>query len=174
MIRRHRLTLAAVAVGFLLTLAGCTANPVDLQAATAENLQGEILQITEAAAAADFTTAQSRLEAMQANLRTAAAAGEVSTERSAAIQAAINLVRDDLTVEIDAAVVAAEAAAQAAAAAAALAEKQHDEDAQKNAEQAQEDAEQAREAAKDAAEDAKQAREDCRENNDKVKAGECD
>lgn len=176
MIRRNRLTLTAtvvVAVGLLLPLAGCTSDPVDLQATTAANLQGEILEISEAAAAGDFASAQSLLTAMQSNLRTAAASGQVSSERSAAIQSAINLVRDDLTVEIDAAIVAAEAAAQAAAAAAALAEKQNQENAQENAEQAREDAEKARDAAKDAAEDAKEAREDCLEDQDRVKAGEC-
>lgn len=167
--------IAAVAVGFLLPLAGCAADPVDLPAGTAESLQSEILEISEAAAAGDFASAQSLLTAMQSNLRTAAAAGQVSAERSAAIQSAINLVRGDLTVEIDAAVVAAEAAAQAAAAAAALAEKQNDEAAKKSAEQAKKDAEDASEAAKDAAEDAKEAREDCLEDKDKdrVKAGEC-
>ncbi|MDJ0339433.1 mucin-associated surface protein [Cryobacterium sp. PH31-O1] len=172
MIRRHRLTLvAAVAVGLLLPLAGCAADPVDLQASTAESLQGEILQISEAAAAGDFASAQTLLTAMQENLQTATASGQVNAERSASIQSAINSVRDDLTVEIDAAVVAAAAAALAAEEAAALAAKQNDEDAQKNAEQAKEDAEKAREAAKDAAEDAKEAREDCPK--DKDKAGEC-
>ena len=170
--RRQRLALT-LALGLLLPLSGCTADPVDLQAATAKNLQTEILAITEAAAAGDFSNAQSLLTAMQANLRTATASGQVSAERSASIQSAINLVRDDLTVEIDAAVVAAEAAAQEAADAAAAAQQQNDEDAQNRAEQAKEDAENAREDAKEAAEDAKETREDCLEDKDKVKAGEC-
>lgn len=171
---RKRLTLT-VAAGLLLLLplTGCTADRVDLHAATAEILQAEILKITEASAAGDFASAQSLLTAMQANLRTAAAAGQVGAERSAAIQSAINLVQGDLTVEIDAAIVAAEAAAQAAEEAAALAEQQNDEDAQKRAEQAKKDAEDAREAAKDAEEDAREAREDCLDDKDKVKAGEC-
>ena len=151
--RHKRLTLV-LAVGLLLPLSGCTADPVDLQAATAENLQTELLAITEASAAGDFSNAQSLLTAMQANLRTAAAAGQVSAERSASIQSAINLVRGDLTVEIDAAVVAAEAAARAAAEAAAA--QQNDEDAKDRADQAKEDAENAK---KDA-ENAKQDRED--------------
>ena len=170
--RRKRLALALV-VGLLLPLSGCTADPVDLQAATAENLQTEILAITEASAAGNFSNAQSLLTAMQSNLRTAAASGQVSAERSASIQSAINLVRDDLTVEIDAALVAAEAAAQAAAEAAAAAEQQNDEDAKDRAEQAKKDAESAREDAKEAAEDAREAQEDCLEDKDRVKAGEC-
>ena len=153
--RRKRLTLA-VAIGLFLPLTGCTAEQVDLQAATAEKLQTEILAISEASAAGDFANAQSLLTTMQANLRTAAASGEVSAERSTSIQAAINLVRDDLTVEIDAAAAAAEAAAQAAAEAAAEAQRQNDEDAKDRAEQAKKDAENAK---KDA-EDAKDRRED--------------
>ncbi|WP_104192257.1 mucin-associated surface protein [Cryobacterium sp. Y82] len=153
--RRHRLTLAAATL-FLLPLTGCTATAVDLPPTTAEQLQTEILAISEASAAGDFANAQSLLTAMQANLRTAAASGQVSAERSASIQSAINLVRDDLTVEIDAAVVAAEAAAEAAAKAAAAAAEQNDEDAKDRAEQAKDDAENAR---KDA-ENAKENRED--------------
>ena len=153
--RRKRLTLAVAAV-LLLPVTGCTAAPVDLQAVAAENLQSEILAISEASASGDFANAQSLLTALQSNLRTAAAAGQVSAERSASIQSAINLVREDLTVEIDAAVVAAEAAAQAAAEAAAAAQKQNDEDAKDRAEQAEKDAENARKNA----EDAKEERED--------------
>ncbi len=138
----------AVATLLLLPLAGCTAAPVDLHAATAEQLQTEILAISEASAAGDFADAQSLLTAMQANLRTAAASGQVSAERSASIQSAINLVQGDLTVEIDAAVVAAEAAAQAeaqaAAEAAAAAAERNNEDAKDRAEQAKDDAENAK------------------------------
>ena len=154
--RRQRLALT-LALGLLLPLSGCTADPVDLQAATAENLQTEILAITEASAAGDFSNAQTLLTAMQANLRTAAASGQVSAERSASIQSAINLVQGDLTVEIDAAAVAAEAAAQAAAEAAAAAQQQNDENAKDRAEQAEEAAKKAAEAAK---ERAKEQRED--------------
>ncbi|TFD58834.1 mucin-associated surface protein [Cryobacterium suzukii] len=150
--RRHRLPLAALLL--LLPLTGCTATAVDLQAVTAEQLQTEILAISEASADGDFADAQSLLTAMQANLRTAAASGQVSAERSASIQSAINLVRDDLTVEIDAAVVAEEAAAKAAEEAAAA--QQNDEDAKDRAEQAKDDAENAK---KDA-ENAKENRED--------------
>ncbi|TFD08839.1 MULTISPECIES: mucin-associated surface protein [unclassified Cryobacterium] len=157
---RKRLTLALVSgLLLLLPLAGCAAEPVELQAATAENLQSAMLGITEAAAGGDFTEAQSLLTAMQGNLRTAAAAGQVSAERSASIQTAINRVSTDLTVEIEAAAIAAEAAAEAAA----LAEEQNAKDA----------AEDARDAEKKAAEDAKDAREECLDDKDRVKAGEC-
>ena len=170
--RRYRLTLSVAAL-LLLPLTGCTAPPIDLPAATAKQLQGEILAISEASAAGDFANAQSLLTAMQDNLRTAAASGQVSSERSASIQSAINLVRGDLTAEIDAAVVAAEAAARAAAEAAAAAARQNDEEAKNRAEQDRKDAENAREDAKDAAEEAKKALEDCLDDRDKVEAGEC-
>ena len=169
---RRRIATALAAALLLLPLTGCTA-AVDLQATTAEHLQTEILAITEASATGDFASAQALLTAMQANLRTAAASGQVSDERSATIQDAINLVRADLTVEIDAAVVAAEAAAQAAAQAAAAAEQQNDENTKDRAEDAQEAAEDARDAAKEAAEDAKEALEACLDDKDRVKVGEC-
>ena len=74
---RKRFTLyLASGLLLLLPLAGCTAEPVELQASTAENLQSAMVDITEAAAAGDFTEAQSLLTAMQGNLRTAAAAGQ--------------------------------------------------------------------------------------------------
>jgi colicin import membrane protein len=174
---RNRLTVA-VAAGLILVLplAGCAAEPVQLEASTAQNLQAAMLDITEAAAAGDFTDAQSLLTTMQADLHAAAAAGQVSAERSSSIQSAINLVSDDLTVEIEAAAVAAEAAAAAAAKAAALAEQQnaeHAENAEEAAEDSKEAADNAREAEKKAAEDAKKAREECLKESDKESAAQC-
>ena len=164
MTRRKRLTLALAAM-LLLPLSGCSTDPVDLQAAAAQQFQAEVLAISEASAAGDFDNAQSLLSAMQDNLRTAAASGQVSAERSAAIQSAINLVRDDLTVEIDAAIAAAEEAAAAAAEAAEAAENQNDEDAKDRAEHAKEDAEQAKKDAEEAKKEAEDAREDREDRN---------
>ncbi|MBG6215376.1 MAG: hypothetical protein LH475_11150 [Cryobacterium sp.] len=158
---RNRLTVTVSGLLLLLPLAGCAAEPVDLHASTAKNLQAAMLDITEAAAAGDFGDAQSLLTHMQANLRTAAAAGQVSAERSASIQSAINLVSADLTVEIDAAAVAAAAAAQEVADAAALAKEQNAEDR----------ADDAKDAAEEAAQKARDAREECRKDKDRV--GEC-
>ena len=175
---RNRLTVA-VAAGLLLLLplAGCAAEQVQLEASTAQNLQAAMLDVTEAAAAGDFTDAQSLLTDMQATLHAAAAAGQVSAERSSSIQTAIDLVSADLTVEIEAAAVAAEAAAAAAAAAAkaaALAEQQNAENAEEAAEDSKEEADNAREAEKEAAEDARKAREECLKDNDRDSAAQCD
>ena len=172
---RNRLTVA-VAAGLLLLLplAGCAAEPVQLEASTAQNLQAAMLDVTEAAAAGDFTDAQSLLTDMQADLHAAAAAGQVSAERSSSIQTAINLVSNDLTVEIEAAALAAEAAAAAAAKAAALAEQQTAENAEEAAEDSKEAADNARESQKEAAEDAKKAREECLKESDKDSAAQCD
>jgi colicin import membrane protein len=150
-------------------LTACAAEPIDLQSATAEQLQAEMLDITEAAAAGDFADAQSLLADMQANLRTATAARQVSAERSASIQSGINLVNADLTEEI-------EAAAQQAADAAALAEEQNAKEADADADPgddngAAESEKAIKEAAKEAAKQAREAREECRK--DKDKSGEC-
>ena len=171
---RNRLTVA-VAAGLILVLplAGCAAEPVQLEASTAQNLQAAMLDITEAAAAGDFTDAQSLLTTMQADLHAAAAAGQVSAERSSSIQTAINLVSDDLTVEIEAAAVAAAAAAAKAAALAEQQNAEHAENAEEAAEDSKEAADNAREAEKKAAEDAKKAREECLKESDKESAAQC-
>jgi hypothetical protein len=167
---RTRLTVF-VAIGLLLTSAGCAAQPVDLQYSSAEQFQAQILDISEAAAAADFTSAQALLTALQQNLRTAAAAGQVSSERSATIQASINLVNADLTAEIEA---AAQAAAQAAADAAAEAAQQNAEDTTVTPQDDKQAAEDARDAEKEAAKAAKEAHKECLDDKERAKAGECD
>lgn len=165
---RARLSLV-VAAGLLLLLplTGCAVRPIELQAATAQKLQGEMLDITQAAAAGDFADAQSLLSTMQANLRTATTAGQVSADRAASIQTAINLVSADLTVEIEAAAAQAadeqaaaqQAAAQAAAHAAAQAAAQAALAEEQNA--------------KDTAKNARDAREACRKDKEKDKS-QCD
>ncbi|MBB5640234.1 hypothetical protein [Cryobacterium roopkundense] len=150
---RLAVAVAACAMTALL-LAGCAGKPPALEPTTAEQLQADVLGVTEAAAAGDLVQARSELSHAEANLRTAAASGQVAPERSAEIQAAINLVSADLSTAIDA------AEAQAASAARDLAE----------AEAAQADAD-----AKQAAEDAKQAEEDAKDNQNKdCKGKDCD
>lgn len=166
--RRLRNRMIVITIGLLLLpLAGCAAEPVDLHASSAEQLQAVMLNISEAAAAGDFADAQSLLTEMQATLRTAAAAGQVSAERSASIQSAINRVSADLTVEIEA---TAAAAAQDAADAAALAEEQKTKDAKDRADEAKDAAE---EAAQEATQEERDAREKCRKDKDQDRAGEC-
>jgi hypothetical protein len=93
----HR-TRALVVTAFLLlgTLTGCAGGSSDLATSTANRLQSGVLQVTTQSASGDFAGAQSSLSALQADLLTAAAAGQVTAERSARIQSAINLVSADL------------------------------------------------------------------------------
>lgn len=104
MIALSRLT--ARVAGLLLVaaaLTACAGPAPELAPPTAEKLQSGVLEVSTAAAAGDFTGAQSALTAVQADLLTAAAAGQVSAARSAAIQSAINLVTADLADAIEAA-----------------------------------------------------------------------
>lgn len=108
---RLAVAVAACAMTALL-LAGCAGKPPALEPTTAEQLQADVLGVTEAAAAGDLVQARSELSHAEANLRTAAASGQVAPERSAEIQAAINLVSADLSTAIDAAEAQAASAAR--------------------------------------------------------------
>jgi uncharacterized low-complexity protein len=93
---------ALVVTAFLLlgALTGCAGDRADLASSTANRLQSEVLEVSTKAASGDFPGAQSSLSALQADLLTAAAAGQVTAERSAKIQSAINLVSADLAAAI--------------------------------------------------------------------------
>lgn len=101
---RYRVT--AVGAGILLvaaSLTGCAPTPPALQAQAAEQLRAGVLAVTTAAAAGDYAGAQTALGSVQADLLEAASAEEVTSARSAEIQAAINLVGADLAAAIAAA-----------------------------------------------------------------------
>ena len=83
-------------------LTGCSGGEPELKAAAAKQLQSGVLTVTTAAADGDFATAQSALANVQADVLAAAAAGDVTKERSQEIQAAIKLVSADLEAAIDA------------------------------------------------------------------------
>lgn len=115
----RRLT-AAISGGAILLglLAGC-APTTAYDPATAERLQQHVLAVSDASAAGDWATTQTRLLELEASASTALARGEITQERFDAIMAALALVQAD----IDAAVAAAEqAAAEKAAAEQAAAE----------------------------------------------------
>lgn len=98
---RGRLMLGAVTMVLAVgVLSACSGAPVSVQAATASSLQASVLDISTAAASGDFDTALGLLTAVEADLRTAAAAGQVSPERSAQIQSAISAVNSDLLAAI--------------------------------------------------------------------------
>ncbi|TFD74252.1 hypothetical protein E3T54_15890 [Cryobacterium sp. Sr8] len=99
--RAPRAALAAVILA--VALSGCASDPSALEQPTAERLQTGVRAVATSAAAGDYTSAQSALGALQADLLAASAAGEVTGERSARIQSAINLVGADLNAAIEAA-----------------------------------------------------------------------
>ncbi|TFD48873.1 hypothetical protein E3T55_12540 [Cryobacterium frigoriphilum] len=102
---RSRLTLfAATALIVVGALSGCSNAPAALESATADRLQSSVLDVTSAAATGDYETALSLLTAVEADLRTAASAGQVTAERSAEIQAAITAVNADLLAAVEASV----------------------------------------------------------------------
>lgn len=141
---RFALTLATLSLS-ALALSGCAGTPVALEQPAAEQLQSGIVEVTSSAASGDFDAAQAQLSTVQNQLRTIAAAGQVTAERASEIQSAISLVAADLTEAIDAAAAQAAAAADAQAAI----------DAEAAAEKAIEDAKAAAQAAADAADAAK-------------------
>ena len=90
-------------VGWLTTtlvatvlISGCAPMSEDLSASTAEQLQTLVVSVAETAATGDAAAALIQLDALQQELDTAVAAGDVGDERAEAIQAAIDLVRADL------------------------------------------------------------------------------
>jgi len=84
-----------------------------------QGMQASVQLVAEHAAANDLAAAVSELDALQARLDGAKKSGDVSDERSADVQAAIDLVRADLAERVAA---AAKAAADKAAADKALAD----------------------------------------------------
>jgi len=162
--RRFRLALVSLALS-ALALSGCAGAPVPLQPATAEQLQSAVLEVTTAAAEGDLTGAQALLTSLEASLRTAAAGGQVTPERSAEIQAAINLVGTDLATAIDAA--QAEADARAAAEAQAAQEAADKEAADKAAKEDADKAAKASDEAAKAAEEAKKAADEAAKKDEK-------
>jgi len=102
MMPRARLTVALAAVVPRRDSTDRVREHARLQQSTAAQLQAGVQNVTAAAAAGDFEAAQASLEAVQADLLTAAAAEEVSAARAADIQSALNLVSGDLVTAIEA------------------------------------------------------------------------
>jgi len=103
-------------------LAGCSTAAPDLEHDAAQQLQAEVLTVSEAAAGNDPGAALKSLDELVAQLDASAADGGVSFKRHQAIMKAIEAVRADLAAaqaQAQAEAAAAEAAAAEAAAAAA-------------------------------------------------------
>ena len=103
--RRLRRTLAAASVTFALAggLASCAAEP-EIAPETAAAYRAQVVTIAERSAAEDFAGARAELDALQAAVDAAVAAGTLEPEREQQIRDAIALVRADLDAAIAAAV----------------------------------------------------------------------
>jgi hypothetical protein len=93
----RRLTAAAAALALAAAiLAGCAPGPTALSSQVSTDMQSAVVAVAESAAAGDPTTALAHLDELQQKLDAALAAGDVTAERAAAIQSAIDAVRTDL------------------------------------------------------------------------------
>ena len=79
-----------------LVFSGCAQADTDLTAESAGELQSLVVSVAETAATGDYAAAMAELGALQAALDTAWGHGDVSDERAARIQTAIDVVRADL------------------------------------------------------------------------------
>jgi hypothetical protein len=93
---RVRTAAASIALATALTLSGCAADTTGITADTSDLLQSSVVVAAEQAAAGDTAGALSALDTLQAQLQQGSAAGDISADRAAAIQAAIDAVRTDL------------------------------------------------------------------------------
>ena len=116
MIGRGLLSVGVV-VALAWALAGCA--PAYSEA-TADDLRKQVMQVTAATAAGDWTGARAALDALSEDVDEAHADGRIDEERRERIDAAIATVAADL----DAGIAAAEAAAAAAAEEQRIAEEQ--------------------------------------------------
>ena len=91
-----------VAVASVSLCVGCAAQPAIDSEISAE-LQQEVVDLANTAATGDAAAALTQLDALNQQLLEATSRGEVSSERSTQIGAAIELVRQDLQAVVDAA-----------------------------------------------------------------------
>ncbi len=90
-----------VAVASASLCVGCAAQPAIDSEISAE-LQQEVVDIANTAATGDAAAALTQLDALNQQLLEATSRGEVSSERSTQIGAAIELVRQDLQAVVEA------------------------------------------------------------------------
>jgi hypothetical protein len=92
----RRLTALVAAIALAAVLASCAPVPEALSRQASTDLQAGVVAVAESAASGDQAAALARLDALQQALADAVAAGDVTAERAASIQSAIDLVRADL------------------------------------------------------------------------------
>jgi hypothetical protein len=95
------LRLLAAPVVVVALLSGCAGPAADLDASTGRDLQSRVLVVANAAADGDTAGALAALDALEAQLAAAEAAGTVSATRAADIRAAIARVRVDLAPTVE-------------------------------------------------------------------------
>lgn len=95
------LRLLAVPLVVVALLSGCAGPAAGLDASTGRDLQSRVLVVANAAADGDTAGALAALDALEAQLAAAEAAGTVSATRAADIRAAIALVRADLSPAVE-------------------------------------------------------------------------
>jgi ribosomal protein S20 len=98
MTRTVRSTIAAMTGGLvlMLMLAACAGAPRAIDPTASERLTEAVSAVSADAAAGDAAAASAHLDAVQAELDAAVAAGTVTAARATRIQTAIDLVRADL------------------------------------------------------------------------------
>jgi hypothetical protein len=97
-------------------LTGCGPDDTGLQRDTAHQFQEHVLGVSKAAAANDHAAALTGLDALEAEVASAADSGHISEDRRRRIMTNAAAVRADLTTVINAAAEAAKAAEEASAA----------------------------------------------------------
>lgn len=96
----HTRRILPVVLAAALVLGGCAGQESDYDAAAAEHLQAEVLEVSELSAAADYPSALLALVELEVSLKDALARGQLTQERYDSILAAAALVRTDLEAAI--------------------------------------------------------------------------
>jgi len=91
-----RAVVVLCAVAVVTALSGCAPSEPELDSAVSSALQTTVADVTQAAADGDPEGALAALDTLEAQLKEDTASGAISADRSAQIQASIDLVRADL------------------------------------------------------------------------------
>jgi ABC-type Na+ efflux pump permease subunit len=100
--RPKRAAVTTTVLAVTLAMTGCAQQQSDYGTEIADRLQGEVLEVSELSAQADFDGALLALSELEVELKDARARGALTEERYESILAATALVRADLQAAIDA------------------------------------------------------------------------
>lgn len=96
-----RSTIMTITLAAILAVSGCAPASTAPSEAVSAQLEQTVLVITQAVVDSDWASADRDLDALEAQVETALAAGELSEERAVEIRAAIALVRADVAAGIE-------------------------------------------------------------------------